>query len=212
MTRNSKVRYRVENLILEKVNQAQPSTVYSELSEWTCQITKASEAQKVLFWILSRENEERTPWLTEKVYRVIAYRAFINNYLGEWEIVQAMLETKPQTYEAVKKKFLEYHSYSAFEGNYRCSRSEISRWLWKKPIGSTRQGTVRYPQRKRGYTDKGSRRLPHQYHGIPPYSDEKEDRRHLVQHPLLYEEKSGEEANFQDEEMTKTTSRKGGEG
>lgn len=48
-------------------------------------------------------------------------------------------------------------------------------------------GKVVYAQYHRGYKDKGSLRLPSDFHGIRPYKD-KEDRRHLVQHPLLQED------------------------
>jgi hypothetical protein len=61
----------------------------------------------------------------------------------------------------------------------------MGRRIIEKDLTKPSKHKVRRTQRKRGYTDKGSRRLPHEYHGEPNTSKEREDLRSQINHPIL---------------------------
>lgn len=127
-------------------------------------------------------------WMTDEIIRKIAHKAYQMNYEGSWAIVQEILEQQFQNPQEFYEVFLRFYSPEDFFGNLKRT---AKRTIWKIRFQKRDpHGPIRRTQRVRGYRDHGTLRPIHQYHGIPPSSDvEKEDRRHLVAHPLLKEEK-----------------------
>lgn len=129
------------------------------------------------------------PWETDSLIRHIAQMAYSRNYQGEWKTVQELLETELQTPEQYRKKFFELRSAEEFYGNIlRLAQKFVdSRRFYITDEQKEKVHRVKRPQRHRGYRDKGSGRLPHEKHGEPPVKPDREDRRPLVNHPLLRE-------------------------
>lgn len=123
-------------------------------------------------------------WETDLLTKALAQKAYSQNYNGGWRIVQDFLETKLQTPEDFEKKYIELKGPYDFFGNFLPKAGKYAKLLKITDTSKSKQGKVVYPQFHRGYKDKGSLRLPSDFHGIPPYS-EKEDRRTNVYHPLL---------------------------
>jgi hypothetical protein len=126
-------------------------------------------------------------WETEVVVRTISQRAYQHSYEGEWQVVQRFLEEQldtPQQYEE-RWKELSGRPLEEFYGNLVPYAAKMEKRLDYRDTSKAATGKVRRPQRKRGYADKGSCRLPHEKHGSPPVK-EKEDRRNLIMiNPLL---------------------------
>lgn len=126
-------------------------------------------------------------WETERIYFQLGQRAYLSQYKSLWNHVQGLLELKSQTFIEMIKYFLEhignFNDLSNYlDGRLRVKAKYYTSVLDKRPI--------RYPQRKRGYDDKGSRRLPHEYHGedlTQEYKEERIDRRQNINHPMLKE-------------------------
>lgn len=131
-------------------------------------------------------------WETEVLIRTIAQKAFTHNYNGEWKTVQDFLETELQTPEQFEEKYIELKGPHDFFGNFLPKAARYSKLLKIRNSSEKIRRKVVYPQYHRGYKDKGSLRLPSDFHGIRPYSD-KEDRRKKITHPLLRENFSGVE-------------------
>lgn len=133
------------------------------------------------------------PWNTDIIIRTIGQKAYAYNYQGNWKRVQLILESydfqeELDTQQAPEKliaTFLMFFSPEDFYGNivplaYKLAKYRI---FFKNPFNEN----FRRPQRpvfRRGYKDKGSRRLPHERHGEPPYKEKEIDRRYLIKHPL----------------------------
>jgi len=126
-------------------------------------------------------------WLTEEITRQISQKAYQCDYQGEWEAVQFLLEQSISTPEEFYWKFIEVKSPEEFFGNLvpRAKRLSLGMKCFKRKPS---RKPVNYPQRKRGYRDKGTYRPPHEFHGDPPEKDQKLDRRGRVYHPLIREE------------------------
>lgn len=126
-------------------------------------------------------------WMTDYLYREISKKAYVANYEGEWRTVQVFLEQYPQTPQQFYELWLNYKSPEEFFGNLKKRAKRLSYSCHLRP-NSPQGGRVRKSQRVRGYRDKGSLRLPHQYHGDPPVPvTPKLDYRGRVGHPLLRE-------------------------
>ena len=165
-------------------NLAEPSSAQSDppLISLRAQFTKPWEALKLIYLSIPYK-----AWETEVLIRTIAYRAYSNNYNGQWRIVQELLEAELQSTEQFLEIFLKYKSKEEYYGNLLHNIKKYEKYFLLKVTQGTDNRPVKRPQRKRGYADKGSRRLPHEYHGDPPISREREDRRKKVYHPLLRE-------------------------
>lgn len=129
-------------------------------------------------------------WETDKIIKAIGQKAYVQNYNGQWKNVQAMLETQLQSPEQFEQKYFLLYSPYDFFGNFLPLAERISRTTKVTKVTSEDKRPVRKPIYRRGYKDKGSTRLPSEYHGEPPLKPEREDRRHLIKHPLLEEESS----------------------
>lgn len=134
---------------------------------------------------------EASYWITDDIHRTIAQQAYHSNYEGEWEAVQEILEQYPHTPKEFYDAFLKRHSSDEFFGNLVKRANRLSRGISFKRRDP--HGPIRWPQRHRGYNDKGTLRPPHQtVEPIPGEVDlqlmpERIDRRKNVGHPLLYD-------------------------
>ena len=125
-------------------------------------------------------------WETDILIKTIAQKAFSQNYNGEWRTVQDFLETKLQTPEEFEEKYIRLKGPHDFFGNFLPKSLKLRNLLKISDLTKKQKGKIVYPQYHRGYKDKGSLRLPSEFHGERPYK-EKEDRRQKVSHPLLVE-------------------------
>lgn len=127
-------------------------------------------------------------WETETIVRAISRRAYQFSYEGEWLTVQRFLEEQidnPQQFED-RWEEISLRPKHEFYGNLLPLSAKMERRLDYRDNSKSYSHKVRYPQRKRGYADKGSSRLPHEKHGDPPMKKEKIDRRNNIKfHPLL---------------------------
>lgn len=126
-------------------------------------------------------------WETDTLIRSLAQKAFQCSYQGIWKEVQDYLEHYQPTPQWFIERYLQDHPPEEFFGNFLPrSEKEIDRIKYKPYFPSRNDlPRVRKTQRRRGYDDKGTLRLPHENHGEPPRSSNKEDRRGLCNHPLL---------------------------
>lgn len=126
-------------------------------------------------------------WETEKLTKQLAQNAYAKNYQGGWSDVQEFLEYEGQTPEQFEAKYIERFGARDFYGNFLKKAERISRTIKVRDRNAKDTRPVSKPQFRRGYNDKGTLRLPHEYHGERPYRDntDRVDRRSQVAHPLL---------------------------
>jgi len=138
-----------------------------------------------LIYIVSHFGERY--WVTDEIYERISNKAYQANYQGEWQTVDTFLRQYPRSPSIFYEIWLTVKSPEEFFGNLRRRAKRVAMLIKIQKRDSTSR-PVRTPQRARGYKDKGTLRPPHQFHGDPPLRDgEKQDFRHLVGHPLLYQ-------------------------
>lgn len=126
-------------------------------------------------------------WETDHLVRTIAQKAYQYSYEGEWWTVQRFLEEQFSTPQQFEENWTRISGKPTeeFYGNLVPFSARLEKRIDYRDTTKTFPRKVRKPQRKRGYADKGSRRLPHERHGDPPVR-EKEDRRNLIEfNPLL---------------------------
>lgn len=121
-------------------------------------------------------------WITDDAHRVLAQKAYIANYEGEWEAVQVFLERYPQTPKEFYNIFLEFRAPEEFFGNLVPRAVKLLNGIRHKKRDP--HGPVKRAQRHRGYRDKGTLRPSHRPPVIPP-TDDRVDRRLNIGHPLL---------------------------
>jgi len=144
-------------------------------------INSSWEALAVLYLL---SHLEASFWITDGVHRMLAQKAYVSNYEGEWETVQFLLEQYPKTPKEFYDYFLLNHSPEDFFGNLVRTARRL-----KRGIGSYArdpQGIVRRSQRHRGYRDKGTLRPAHRPAVEPPLVTERVDRRKNIGHPLIH--------------------------
>jgi hypothetical protein len=141
-----------------------------------------------LLYLLS--HVENLYWITERIHRKIAQKAYASNYEGVWTTVQQMLELYPKTPEQFYEYFLRFYSPEDFFGNLKRGAKRLSRIVrsYKRDPHTTRKKT----KRTRGYRDKGTYVPPHRPRVEPPEKDLLPDRRKKVGHPLIHEEDEDE--------------------
>lgn len=167
-----------------KSKLAEHSTLYSknELMELRTNCSKAREAIALYYVSLYYQ-----VWQTDVLVRKLAQMAYANNYQGRWNRVQEILELEINRPEELEEYYIQTGHANDFYGNVLPLAVKI---LYRIKYIDTSKGPrsrVRYPQRVRGYKDKGSCRLPHEYHGedLPGKERKRDDRRQYVHHPLV---------------------------
>lgn len=126
------------------------------------------------------------PWKTEVIVRTIAQKAFAARYSGKWRQVQEILELENPTPLDVISHLLHHCSTDDLFGNLVPRAKSIWTMLKIRDSVVPDRRPVLRPQFRRGYRDKGSRRLPHELHGEPPSRPPSIDRRHKVHfNPLV---------------------------
>lgn len=148
------------------------------------------------------------PWQTDCLVRSIAQQAFHHNYEGEWVNVQILLENEDQSSKGIMDKACELYGPRAYYGNLVSRCEKLLRRIKFKSLTTENTQPIHKGQRVRGYRDKGSRRLPHEFHGDPPLTEQREDRRNLVRHPLVGD---WEEIQDQNRNMLEFTAPKKGD-
>lgn len=170
---------------LIKENLAQTSTRYSDNPvSLRLNVTKPYEALAAYYLSLYFRF-----WQTDTLVRSLAHRAYANNYQGKWELVQEVLELELSQPEELEAWFIKVGLANEFFGVILPDAEKIERRVNYRDMSRPSNHYVRRTQRIRGYRDKGSCRLPHEHHGIPPTPEEREDRRPLVHHPLVQQRK-----------------------
>lgn len=117
---------------------------------------------------------------------MLAQKAYLGNYEGEWKTVQFILEQYPQTPKEFLGYFLQNHSPEDFFGNLVKTSRRLIRGIGSKARDPL--GVVRKTQRHRGYRDKGTLRPAHRPAVEPPLAIERIDRRSKIGHPLIQED------------------------
>jgi hypothetical protein len=115
--------------------------------------------------------------------------AYSKNYEGEWANVQFFLEYEGLTAPKFEELYIERYGAHAFYGNFLRETLRNSRSIKVTDRNAVDTRPVKKKQFRRGYNDKGSLRLPHEFHGERPSAEERIDRRNNVAHPLLKEKK-----------------------
>lgn len=114
----------------------------------------------------------------EPLRQHIANKAKRYSYQGRWSDVKSYLETvKPQVLRESLSFLLNIMSLDDFFGNFLPLLKKFWRNIEVKvqrTLASWELPRVKYPKRKRGYDDRGSRSLAHEFHGIStriPYGE-----------------------------------------
>jgi len=165
---------------------AETSARYSDPRvELRANVTSARSALSFLLICSWFGNE---PWRTEVLIKTIAQAAFAARYAGKWKLVQTLLELEPESFnpETVIATLLAQVSPYEFYGNLVNDALAFYRSIQFRDTTKHPSRRVRRPQFRRGYRDKGSRRLPHEQPVDPPTRPPLTDRRHKVHcNPLL---------------------------
>lgn len=172
---------------------AETSTLQSATNNSVrCNFSKASEA-----WALMILCVAFSPWNTDTIIRSIGQRAYQAKYEGEWERIQQVLES--YDFNDKTENLLDRLTFFCREvltkvlspeevfGNYIPLAYRMLKVLirFKRP---EQTGKVIRPQFRRGYRDKGSRRLPHERLPEGPfnYLEPRIDRRGKILHPFIF--------------------------
>lgn len=153
----------------------------SQLIEYRYNLRTSWEALCLLRFL-----SDKPPWTTEHLYRTIAQRAYNVNYQGRWGEVQRLLEAPIHNPQDFDFYFLQTHDPQELYGNLLRDLARIEKLIDQRRTDRPDRRPVRRRIRRRGYQDKGTRRLPHEFHGDPPVGPEREDRRKLISHPLAF--------------------------
>lgn len=177
------------------------ASLYSDIPEelvsyWIRGIRDSQTAVAAILALWEIVPGHRNRFKKEKIIVHLAHLAYANSYNGRWSLVQKLLELREHSLIAIISKILESESTNYLFGNLLpltqrlLSRIE-KRTYYRSVITDSRP--VRYPQRKRGYSDKGhwspsSSWKPKRIHPsrLP---EPREDRRPLVVHddsPYLF--------------------------
>lgn len=135
--------------------------------------------------LLLRGGEEY--WNTDKEVRFFANQCYRYRYNGHWGTLQEILE-RTLVFEDFEAVALELLGPCSYYGNLVPLIRRMA--LTVRRYDPSAQGRVRKKVRRRGYNDKGSLRPDfkrREIEGIPD-SQDREDRRNKVAHPLLKEE------------------------
>lgn len=147
--------------------------------EWFPRVETAREAQLVIFLSLHIPRYE-----SDRVIEHIAQLAYRYRYAGEWHRVQGFLESY-DTPEVFITEYLSGKSLDDFFGNFLRMCDRYIRYHRRSYRDIQQKGPVRRPNRKRGYSDKGTLRPNHQRgRSLPDPRPLPEDRRSKVNHPL----------------------------
>lgn len=178
-----------------------------KLRELRANVTSARSALSFVL-ICSWFGDE--PWKTEVLLKTCAQRAFAARYTGRWKLVQILLELEPESFtpESVVATCLKYMSPQDFYGNLVPSTLAFFRSVQFRDMTKPSKRRVERTQFRRGYRDKGSRRLPHESAVALPSSPPSTDRRHKVHcNPLIVLRKAEDSLSEDWPEATSTASK-----
>lgn len=138
-------------------------------------------------------------WENDTQVRSLGQMCFFYKYEGKWRIVQSFLE-ETTNFQEFEKKYKDVFGPHDFYGNFLPSRK---RWKKTEQKKLTETGIDKHKVKqkvyRRGYDDKGTLRPFHKPILPGGESEEREDRRQRIKHPLLQIESSFEK--IQEAEM-----------
>lgn len=135
--------------------------------------------------VMSLMTKERDEMSRLKFKEHLAQMCYNYNYEGKWSVVQEVLET-PTILRNIIGKIADLLSIRELKGNILPLLTSIvykAKSITTDLLRESHKPRVRYPQRKRGYDDKGSLRPVHEIHSCWEHegpNPEKEDRRTLI--------------------------------
>lgn len=133
--------------------------------------------------------------------------AYNKNYQGKWNLVEKLVRLKPFFPNSIIATIIKELGPYTFFGNYLRLSKKMIRILQIEPLYNEKIVPVKFPQRKRGYNDKGSYRPVHQQHG--DLSKVAREPWHPIEPNPLFYHLSPEENNLLAAELvSKTTSGK----
>lgn len=136
-------------------------------SIWTKEVRNSRTAIACLL-ALPFVTKSRSGALTYAIKEHISKMAYNNRYEGKWNVVQEILELNiPNAINPIVEVICKYHSTNEIFGNIvPLVGTMVRSFYFKKNYISVIDDNrpVRRPQRRRGYNDKGSLRLPHEHH------------------------------------------------
>lgn len=142
--------------------QAEPSTEWSALS-WKIPYCQGAldylAAYLATYFIIPEDCDYLRFLLLEKIF----YLGNRNNWEGRWEVFKTLESLNDLTYNLpdVLESLVENHfSEDDIFGNIV---PRVVKYVQNMKLVKQRPKKVRYPQRKRGYSDKGSRREDHKW-------------------------------------------------
>lgn len=166
-----------ENMIKFSARTSPCSDIPQEF--WiTSDVGNSREALAMLFLLDIITPSTQNYCLVENLRNHIAKLARNNHYSGDWNLVKEFLSNvKPFVHREGIEFCLQNMSESDYYGNFlRTVKRLLFKLKFRQMHTSVESDTRRYKksQRKRGYDDKGSRRLPHEFHGQRPGREKSE--------------------------------------
>jgi len=190
---------------------AETSARYSDPRiELRANVTSARSALSFLLICSWFGNE---PWRTEILVKTIAQMAFAARYAGRWKLVQVLLELEPESFnpETVIATIVKAVGPHVFYGNLVNDALAFYRSIQFRDTTKHPSRPPRRQQFRRGYRDKGSRRLPHEQPVVPPSRAPLTDRRHKVHCNPLVQLRRSEDSQSEDWPKTTSATNEGGE-
>jgi hypothetical protein len=100
--------------------------------------------------------DSRNQMMIEHFLEKSARAAYYNNYEGKWIVVRDILQTKHFNFHRTLNVLTEYFTPEEFYGNLVPLIRRMGKSVRFRPWHQRSVAPVKWPQRKRGYTDKGS--------------------------------------------------------
>lgn len=128
------------------------------VSYWIRGIRDSQSAVAAILVLWKIVPGHRNRFKKEKMFVHLAHLAYANRYNGRWSLVQELLELREHSLIAIISKILENESTNYLFGNLipltQRLLSKTEKRTYYRSV-KTDSRPVRYPQRKRGYSDRG---------------------------------------------------------
>lgn len=140
---------------MEKSSKAEISALYSDLTDWNFPAGVFDSARRcvasaVLLPFLGYSAINET-----KLRNQLAKISYSHNFEGDWKLVDELVRQDPYTPAKVLEYYLSQVGPHSYFGNTLPLMKIIKRNMQPKYLYQKSTAPVRYPERKRGYNDKG---------------------------------------------------------